>query len=785
MPIRLFTPVFALTLLISAALLFSVQPMFSKMILPLLGGTPQVWNTAMLFFQLMLLGGYAYAHGTTKLLGVRSQAVLHVVLLSIFLVVLPMAIPEGSAPPTDRDPTLWQLSLMFMTVGGPFFVLAGSAPMLQRWFSSTSHPDANNPYFLYGASNLGSMAALLAYPVIAEPLMTLDMQSYSWAVGYGVLIVFTILSVILVWGQQSKAKTAEAKEKAKSGNEVITWKQRFKWLLLAFIPSSMMLGVTTYITTDVATVPMLWIIPLALYVGTFIIVFARKEIITANAAANIFYIFLCAVMLQTIALNVITSNPAPIIFLHFGMFFFAAILCHKELADSRPSSSHLTEFYLLMSVGGALGGFFNAIIAPQFFVIAVEYALVIALACFIRMHTLPSQSFAAFKKSLKDIMISRTAKKSDEYELYSLLAIFLFGTVAFLSGDKIFILLSSFVIVVSFANLISNRWAAALAAIFLMMLFPPGYSWRQGGIELIQQQRNFFGVARIMNNVSSNERLLLHGTTNHGTQSLDEEYRLTPLSYYTSQSPIADGFTYLDKKSGDQAVAVVGLGVGVTSCFQKDGRTFDFFEIDKDIAEIAENKEFFTFLSDCGSPYEIILGDGRLTMQKQPSEKYDVILVDAFSSDSIPIHLMTKEATEIFLDKLKPDGILMFHITNRHIDLEPVLSMIAQDLGVHGYARAKNGGEVVGTDIEFYPAHVFAMTRSDAALEYLKSIEWDEGQFRKGVKIWTDQYSNLLSVFGNVIGVGRFMKDAEETRAAELLAEEEAKENGTDSDSEE
>ena len=369
---RIYTSVYAVTLLLSAALLFVVQPMFSKMILPLLGGTSQVWNTAMVFFQLTLLAGYAYAHGTTRFLGVRPQAMLHIALLVLFIFVLPIAIPEGWEPPRDKDPTFWQLSLMLVSIGGPFFVLSGSAPMFQRWFAQTDHPDADNPYFLYGASNLGSMSALLAYPVIVEPLLSLNMQSLSWAIGYGLLAAMTCLCAFLVWPHASapkkQAKTTKKREK-------ITWSRRLLWLALAAVPSSLMLGVTTYITTDIASVPLLWVIPLALYVGTFILVFARKQWIAKDRVIVLQGLLFLGLMAQLLGIELAAVYVVPF---HIALFFFSALLCHMELAESRPGAENLTEFYLLMSVGGAIGGIFNALIAPQFFVIPLEYGLGLA-----------------------------------------------------------------------------------------------------------------------------------------------------------------------------------------------------------------------------------------------------------------------------------------------------------------------------------------------------------------------------------------------------------------------
>lgn len=729
MKLRLYTPIYTLTLLLSAALLFSVQPMFSKMILPLLGGAPQVWNTAMLFFQLMLLGGYAYAHATSRLLNVRAQFILHMILLAIFLFVLPIAIPPDWTPPVDKDPTMWQLSLMAITVGGPFFVLAGSAPMLQRWFAGTDHPDADNPYFLYGASNLGSMSALLAYPVIIEPLMNLNAQSGAWSLGYIVLIACTGAAGFIAWNNNQPAIS----HKNTPDPDPIGWSRRGLWLVLAIIPSSLMLGVTTFITTDVASVPLLWILPLAMYVGTFIIVFARKPIISRERVMLIFAILLIVLLAE---MMVFTTRQLILIPLHLLLFFFAALACHMELAAAKPSARHLTEFYLIMSIGGALGGFLNAIIAPQFFTLLLEYALMLGAAGFMRYATDPRQTLLDSKMhtiaalcAIAAIIISFLAP--EQFILRSIMAFIMLGGATFL---------------------LDRRWLFALTILAGLILYPPGHIWGQGAFsKILHQDRNFFGVIKIID-LYDGERILLHGTTNHGAQSQIPEYKLIPLSYYSPKSPLADAFSVLDKRPGKQNVAIVGLGVGVTACFKKQGRHFDFFEIDPDIARIAETPEYFTFLSDCGSPYDIILGDGRLTIQDKPDQSYDLIVLDAFSSDNIPVHLITVEALQLYLQKLKPGGALVFNISNNYMDIEPVLSNAAKHLNLQGMARVSNGGTLEGTELEYYPAHFFSMSDNQAYNQALEKAGWSAGKFRDGVKLWSDQFSNIISVIINKTG---------------------------------
>jgi len=763
MILRLYTPIFAFTLLLSAALLFSVQPMFSKMILPLLGGTPQVWNTAMLFFQICLLGGYAYAHGTSRFLSMRVQAIVHVVLLIMFIGVLPFVISEGWAPPTEQDPTLWQLSLMAMTVGGPFFVLSGSAPMLQRWFAGSEHPDADNPYFLYGASNLGSMSSLLLYPVLFEPLMTLNEQSTGWMYGYFALIACTIISALLIW----KTSGASKKEYKKEDDSVhkITWNQRFSWLLLAFIPSSLMLGVTTFITTDISSVPLLWILPLAIYVGTFILVFARKTILKNKHIHVGFDLALIVLIFQLIAMYYGHLEPLALIALHMILFFFAAMICHTALAKTRPHVAHLTEFYLIMSLGGALGGFFNAIIAPQFFVLPIEYGLILGVAVFIRHYLDQGQSFNNF------IVNARQGFKAEGINsLFStkglfLITVIIVGLFAFGLPSKIVMIPCAAFICIALLMLHKNRWLFAFGVSYVLILFPLGFHWGQHDFQnLIHQDRNFFGVLRVVD-TTQEERILMHGTTNHGAQALDKKYSLTPLSYYSPSSPINDVFKYLDKQQAPQEIAVLGLGIGVTACFSAQDRHFDFFEIDPDIADVAANENYFTYLSDCGSPYDIILGDGRLTVQDKPEDHYDLIVLDAFSSDNIPVHLITVEAIEIYLSKLKDGGALIFNVSNNYLDLEPVLSETAKALNAHGLADLTNGGKIPDTELKYYPAHFFVMTKSNKMKTHLEAIGWTEGMFRDGVRSWTDQYSNIISVLGHKTSVRRFKMKMEKEKA--------------------
>ncbi len=733
-----YVPVFSITLLLSAILLFTVQPMFSKMILPYLGGAPQTWNTSMLFFQLCLLAGYAYAHGTTRYMSVKAQSILHIILLIIFVFILPITIPEGWEPPGGDDPTLWQLSLMATVVGGPFFVISGSAPMLQRWFSITDHKDAHDPYFLYGASNLGSMSGLLLYPILIEPLFTVNQQSNNWMYGYIILIALTILCSLLIWKYKEKKEDHDLDNT--TTQDLITNSQRIKWIILSFIPSSLMLGVTTHITTEIASVPLLWVLPLALYIGTFIIVFARKPIFTSDQIMWACGLGVAVLAAQYIAVKNMNDYPVLMITLRLGVFFLLALSCHTALAESRPSARKLTEFYLIMSFGGAIGGFFNAIIVPNYIIIPVEYPLLLIAAVLVRYINTPEQSFSNLLAKIKD-------KNSNLFNFNNIVIVatpLIISIIGLTIHGKVGIEWLSATIFFVFAILIlKKRWAFSLVIIPSMMI---PYMSTPG--TLLYQDRDFFGVIRISE--TPNERILLHGSTNHGTQPTSVRYPLTKISYYGDTSPVSDLFRIADRKEGPQRVAVLGLGIGVTACYTKPGRHFDFYEIDRKIVEIAENTKYFTYLSDCGSPYDVILGDARLKINQKPNEYYDFILVDVFSSDNIPMHLLTKEAVEIYLSKLKKGGLLVMHISNRFLDLEPVIAQIGKKIGVPTFSRVGIGEMNEKVNIRTYDAHFAAFTYNEDIIKKLEELTWTPARTREGVKAWTDQYSNIINSLNNV-----------------------------------
>ncbi len=727
-------PLYALTLFVSAFLLFSVQPMVGKYLLPVMGGGPSVWNTAMLFFQLLLLGGYAYAHFMAHFIKPRHQFIIHLVLFSLAALSLPMILPAGSDP-TGSNPLIWQLVTMLSMAAAPFFILSSTAPLLQQWFSRTSHVKAGNPYFLYVASNLGSMIALLAYPVVIEPLLRLYNQSMVWSYGYGVLG-----ALLLICGLSSKftAKTG-AEIHAHDEDEVITWKRRLTWLLLAFVPSSLMLGVTTYITTDVTTVPLLWVVPLALYLMTFTIAFSEKPFFTLPMTRLIQGIVSITLLLAMVVSGVMLVWSVAVI--HLIFFFFTALLCHQELAAIKPKAKRLTEFFLIMSLGGALGGVFNSLFAPLLFRLPYEYMIVIALSLVCRYITDPAQKLAP---------ISLASLKKDlgkfDWKIPAIIALAIMAAI-FQTGYKMAI--CGIVISILFLPYIQKRWLFAGLYIFVM-LFNPLVSWRSFS-NSIDVMRNYYGVIIVSD--KDDVRFMTHGVTTHGGQALKPEKRFYPFSYYGTTSPLSDTFktSYMTSKR-PKDIAVIGLGVGSIACYyNKPERHFDYFEIDPNVIAVAKNPQYFTYLSDCGVKYNIIEGDGRLMMTKEPDKKYDMIVVDAFTSDNIPLHIITKEAVAIYKSKLKEDGILIFHISNRFFRLQRELGAIAPLLGKDAMTKMDPGDNShlkknENTRIVNHASVYVMMTENQSVRDEVPKIDtrWMDLPPEEGLVPWSDDYANIM-----------------------------------------
>lgn len=734
MTYRPLVAIFGTTLFLSAFLIFSVQPMTAKLLLPYLGGSPSVWNTAMVFFQAMLLAGYGYAHLIARYLPLSIQIGIHLAILGACAFFLPIALPPDVAPPVDGQ-ALWQLGLMLTIIGGPFFVLAASAPLFQHWFASSGHPDAENPYFLYAVSNAGSMAALLGYPFLIEPFLKLSHQSGLWLGLYILLLACVAVCGLLVFRGRKPAPIGEAA----TGILKPTWKDRAIWIGLAFIPSSLLLGVTTHITTDIATAPFLWIIPLTLYLLTFIIAFSRREVVSLPMLRDLAGYGLCLILLTYVYIS-FRSSPLYFSLFHLIGFMTCAQLCHSQLAALKPRAAYLTEFFLLISLGGVIGGIFNALIAPQIFVSPYEYPLVLFLT------GLVIWGFSREK--------TPNAPKKRKTMLMDPQAIFLMAIgalcVAMIAKDQTVQIIGCVVMLFMMFVCVPHRGAFALLLAITLFVFEDVKMWAKHR-EVLATERDYFGIMTVYKNGDTHS--LEHGTTMHGAQYMDER-RMTPTTYYSPKGPAADLFHHLDARSGTPVqIAGLGLGVGSIACYSAPNRFFDFYEISKAVVDIAQNADYFTYLRDCGSPYRIILGDARLKIQESPNAYYDLIFIDTFSSDNIPVHVMTEEAIWTYLSKLKQGGIIAFHISNRYMDLRYPLSAIAENMGLLAAFRFHIASPENRTAPRDSNSLYVIMSRTPEDMAYFtKEKGWLLLPAKDGFRPWRDDYANVpgaMQIFHN------------------------------------
>ena len=726
---------YGITLFASACLLFLVQPMAGKMLLPLYGGTPAIWNACMVFFQAALLLGYGYAHLTIKYLGSRRQAKLHLLLMLTALLVLPITINNQTIPPADIHPSLYLLLQLTLRIGLPFFIIASSAPLLQRWLAETNHPSGQDPYFLYAASNTGSLLALLGYPLLFEPLFGVRDQSQIWSWGYGILMLLVAICVTLLLrnhdplqnqpGQDSEIE-AEATQTEPTSTRCL-W-----WLLCAFVPSSLMLGTTSYITTNLAAIPLLWILPLALYLMTFILVFAKRQILPHHFMVRL--LPFVVIPLAPFFFMSIKRWELALIPIHLLMFFVAAMVCHGELAKSRPASQYLTAFYLWMSLGGVLGGIFNALLAPLLFSRVFEYPLAMFLVCLILPVAVqkPNQK----QQRLLDLLLP--------------LLLALFMGVLFRIGQGLQITEQPLLLIAALAPaglicLGCKERKLRFALTFGVLLLAMGYFNDASKGRQLYASRNFFGVKRVVTNPEQGIRYLYHGTTVHGSQALDPAQYHQPLAYYHRSGPMGNIFAVLDKQTASQTVAVIGLGVGSLASYASPGQHFDFYEIDPAVANIARNRDHFRFLSDMQGSYDIILGDGRLTIGQAPAGHYDMIILDAFSSDAIPVHLLTKEALKSYSSKLKEDGLLVFHISNRYLDLEPLMRGLAAELKQNCLIKKDLSIATEDLKIGKQPSVYAVMGQSQSTLDRLGEMDgWQRPSPNRPGLVWSDHFSNLI-----------------------------------------
>ena len=654
---------FVVTSFLGSSLLFLVQPMVAKMLLPSLGGTPSVWNTSMVFFQAMLVAGYALAHAGMRLLTPRRQRTLQIIALALPVAALPIALPGGWRPPVNGSPAGWLLLALTVMVGAPFLMLATSSPTLQHWFATGRGTHGRDPYFLYAAGNTGSLLALLAYPVVIEPRFTLQAQARIFTAGYLALVFFSALCGI----RRHTSPVDAAAPVAEPGSAaVVTWSDRRRWIAWSFVPSALLLGVTRHLSTDVMSAPMLWIAPLTLYLLTFIIAFGRHPDRSVTIGSRGFKLMVIPLTVTFIGAS--TSLVLTVV-LHLVAFFLAALLGHSRLAQSRPAPGHLTEFYLMISIGGALGGAVTALLAPLLFTTIVEYPLAIVAA--LAMCPGPGDHAGWRRRPDARTVVSAAA-------VGAVVALVLVLRVD-LSPDRL--LLVGAVLgtagVVAFGTARTPKgFASALAVLLALSILP--------ATGTLVTDRSFFGVSRVQTD-ERGRHLLVSGSTVHGLQDPDGDDPLRPLAYYHPAGPIGQFFT-ATRPDTPLDVGVVGLGSGALAGYGRTDDHFTFYEIDPAVVRIAEDPRSFTYLTETAADVDIELGDGRLTLARTAA-RHDVLVLDAFSSDSIPVHLLTQEAFATYLDRITPDGLLAVHISNRYFDLEPVLTRTARDLDLSGVAQ--------------------------------------------------------------------------------------------------
>jgi hypothetical protein len=751
--------IFTGTIFLSAFLLFSVQPMFAKMVLPLLGGSASVWAIAIFFFQTALLAGYCYAHLSIATASPKMVGVLHIGLCLLAFVALPIGLPAGWSEPPAGELYLWQLGLFTVAIGLPFLAVSANAPLLQAWFARTGHPHAGDPYFLYGASNLGSLGALLAYPFILEPALGLSALSFAWTVGYVVLV--GLLAAILVSAprrelqglnptdlDKSDARLAPAMTKA-----VPTWRGRLGWIGLALVPTALLTAFTTHITADISPAPLLWVLPLLLYLLTFVLVFRDKPLVSWRVLLEL---HLFAVALALLALSqTMYENWFLAASTGVAALFTSAMVAHRALYEARPAALDLTDFYLCMALGGALGGLAAALLAPKIFSEVFEYPLLLALSVACRPGV-----FGGGAPAVAGTNAGEPAQ-GDKREALRFLLIVAAGflgifcirwTIAeftILAGEvEVTLVVVALLGVLLFAR---RRHPAQQAAVALLMcvaviLLPSAV--RRG-----DAQRSYYGVHRVQAAADDEFRTLWHGTTVHGAQRIrDAEGNpvedTTPAGYYYPNGPMAQTIVRVQERLGDQKgrFGIVGLGAGSLACYARPGETWRFFEIDPVVVAIATDPKVFTFLAKCLSEPDIVLGDGRLTIAKEASGSFDLIIVDAFSSGAVPIHLMTVEALELYLDKVKANGIVLLHISQDYLDLEAVFAATLKQLPtVHGFTVTDDEPEEADDSASVSTVAVFA--RTSEALEPLRSLAGISEPDARGLRAWTDDYSDVLGPF--------------------------------------
>jgi SAM-dependent methyltransferase len=671
---------YACTIFLSAFLLFQVQPVIAKMILPWFGGSAAVWTACVLFFQLLLLLGYLYAHWSIRSLRPRSQTILHITLLAASLLMLP-AIPSAAWKPAGgENPTLRIFGLLAATIGLPYFLLSTTGPLVQAWFVRERHEPGATPYRLYALSNLGSILALLSYPVLVEPYLATRTQGYGWSVAYALFVL--LCASAAARGLSSKPEVGRAADVDHGDVRPPNAELLLTWVGLAACASSLFLATTNHLSQNVAAIPFLWVLPLALYLLSFILCFDGE-----GWYKRTWFLRLVAVMLASMAYALfadVDNMPLKAALPLFGTgLFVCCMVCHGELARLKPDPRYLTLFYLMVSIGGAIGGAFVGLIAPTFF--SGYYEFPIALAA----------------TAVVIVMVLRRD---------------------LLQGAA---------------------WIAASLCVIALTGYI-GYQVRKAHGTNRVAVRNFYGGLKVSDSGSGIEKLrtLTHGTINHGEQFLDPERRRLPITYYSPNSGAGLAIQHVDS-NGAKHIGVIGLGTGTLAAYGHPGDRIRYYEINPLVIGIARTE--FTYLNDCPAQLDIVLGDARLSLEREPAQNFDVLAVDAFSSDSIPVHLLTVEAFRLYFHHLKPNGILAVHVSNKYLDLKPVVDQAARTLGKESLVVDTDDEEESGTGIF---GCTWVLVSADHQFFEKQPIRLAGNKLvaRNDLRLWTDDYSNLFRI---------------------------------------
>ncbi len=762
---------YAITILVSAFLLFQVQPVIAKIILPWFGGSAAVWTTCLLFFQMALLLGYLYSHILARYLRRNVQTVVHVTLLVASALALPI-IPHASWKPADpSDPILRILGLLALTVGLPYFMLATTGPLLQAWYARCYR--GAMPYRLYALSNAGSMLALLSYPVLFEPKFGTHEQARMWSIGYGAFIVLCAYTAFrsMIAPEPAAASEPEAAEAERPG-----WRMYLSWLLMPACASALLLAITSHLSQNVAAIPLLWVLPLSVYLLSFILCFESAGWYRRNP-----YMQLLAVAVASMAYAMFTDNSGnlPIkvgVPLFLMGLFTCCMVCHGELARLKPDPRYVTHYYLMISAGGALGGLLVGVVAPMLFNGYYELSIGLVVCAALAVASMRIHPDATWQNNLlpawryfpgvaavaglgliayrnqswiidpaHNLMgwIKKGWEAPDDFDNYVLEAALLIVSglvLAFLRGDLKF----------RWARK-SAQWMAFLTELATLLVAGyVGYQTRESISGNRVMVRNFYGGLKVHDSGNFTDwaatRGLTHGTINHGQQFLNPARRYLPTTYYGPNTGIGVAIR-AKEQTGPIRVGVIGLGTGTIASYGREGDYYRYYEINPLVYRLSfppnDNvRPQFTFLRDCAARHEVAMGDARLSLERESPQNFDVIAVDAFSSDSIPVHLLTYEAMQLFFRHLKPDGILAVHVSNRYLDLVPVVDEEAHALG--------KLDRLVDTDDDD-TAGVFAATWvlvSSAPSAFDGLVQENSTEIKPGrkIRLWTDDYSNLFQI---------------------------------------